>query len=135
MNTAPQSADMRTSWLIWRSVIADHTAGSRPPPSSLPSRPRTLYPIRQVDASPIRAWRGILRRVFEMSPPVTACARPSATLGAAPGGRMVARVIVERPVALGAGFEARPGPILLRCVRDRDQPADEIGRASCRERV
>ena len=30
MNTAPQSADMRTSWPIWRSVIAAHPAGSIP---------------------------------------------------------------------------------------------------------
>jgi hypothetical protein len=27
MNTAPHSADMSTSWPIWRSVIADHILG------------------------------------------------------------------------------------------------------------
>ena len=37
---------------------------------------------------------------------------------------MVARVIVERPMALGAGFQARPGPILLRRKHDREHPTN-----------
>jgi hypothetical protein len=39
---------------------------------------------------------------------------------------MVARVIVERPVALGARFQAGPGPVLLCREHDRDQPPDSV---------
>src|SRR5215204_6611602 len=65
------------------------------------------------------------------APPLTVAsrARPCAALGwVAPGGRAVLGVIVERPVALGAGLEARPAAVLLRCEYGREQPTDRLVR-------
>jgi hypothetical protein len=39
MNTAPHSADMRTSWPIWRSVIAHHPIQCLLPKSPAPAHP------------------------------------------------------------------------------------------------
>jgi hypothetical protein len=65
-----------------------------------------------------------LRRVFATSSPVMVSTHPVAALGAAPSSRLIARVIVECPVALGAGFQAGPGPMLLRREHDREQPTN-----------
>jgi hypothetical protein len=44
---------------------------------------------------------------------------------------MVARVIVERPMALGAGFQAGPSPTLLRSQHDREQPTNGVIQPAC----
>src|SRR5829696_3268561 len=53
-----------------------------------------------------------------------ACSGPA--LGTTPGGRAVLRVVVERPLALGAHLEAGPHAVLLRREHDRDQAADRV---------
>jgi hypothetical protein len=66
------------------------------------------------------------RRVYAPGPlrgravAISPGSHPRSALGAAPGGRVVLRVVVERPVALGADLEAGPAPVLLCREHDRD---------------
>src|SRR3712207_3517258 len=68
-----------------------------------------------------------LRGCFAAPPSVAARSDASAALGlVAPGGRPVARAVVQCPVALGAGLESVPSAVLLCRDDDREQDADRM---------
>src|SRR5215212_932303 len=88
---------------------------------------RCFSEIRLEGVPEVRLGRGkTLRGVFAPSSPMAAGADPGAALWTAPGCREVFGAIVERPVALRAGLETGPTPVLLRREHDQDQSSDGV---------